>query len=131
MRVEEIHAMQHERSRVNHDTYKHIFQECCERIRRRAGMPGGLRSIEFRVPPMVWGRPPFKHHHAVRYVCEKLRMRKFDVEAPPGMATLVVSWPPPPPPPTPKKQPAKKDAKKAAAAKPLSVRLEALRKKFT
>ena len=124
MRVEEIHAMQQERSRVNHETYKHIFEECCERIRRRASLPGRHRSVEFRVPPMVWGRPPFKHHHAVRYVSEKLRKRKFEVDAQPGTATLVVSWPPPPPPrpAAPKKtQPSKKT---------LSSRLEALRRKF-
>ena len=102
MRVDEIHAMQHERSRVNHETYKNIFRECCDRIRRRASLPGGPRSIQFHVPPLVWGRPPFKHHHAVRYVSEKLRARKFDVETHPGVSTLVVSWPPPAAPQTPK-----------------------------
>ena len=131
MRIQDVHAIQLDRAKTNHETYKQLFQACCDRIRRRAHIPGAPRCMHYAVPPFVWGRPPFTHAHATRYVCEKLQRNGFRVShAAPGV--LLVDWsqkparPAAPPPP-------KKAAAKKPAAKPkpkLSARLEALRKKL-
>lgn len=127
MRIEDVHAIQLRRAQVNHETYKGLFEACCSRIRRRALLPKAPQHIHYAVPPFVWGRPPFKHSHALRYVTEKLRRNGFDVaESSPGV--LLVQWKPasrprPPRPRTSRKEPAKKPSK-------LSARLAALRKQL-
>lgn len=92
MHVKDVHRIQLKRAATNHETYKMLFTNCCERIRVRASTPGGGRCITFQVVPFVWGRPPFKHAHAVRYVTEKLQRNGFEVHEthPPGM--LRVCW---------------------------------------
>jgi len=129
--VKDIHAMHRERSNVNHETYKGLFAECCARIKNRAAMRHLPQAVVYTVPPMVWGRPPYKHHHAVRYVSEKLQRNGFEVHEAHG--ALAVSWTPPqatkavkpPKPPTPPKPP-----KPAAKRTPLTSKLDALRKRF-
>lgn len=129
MRIEDVHAIQLQRARVNHETYKGLFEACCSRIRRRALLPKAPQHVHYAVPPFVWGRPPFKHSHALRYVSEKLRRNGFDVaESSPGV--LLVQWKPAaaaaPRPASRKTRAKKKDAKKAPSK--LSARLAALRK---
>ena len=97
MRIEEVHAIRQRRADINHQTYKTIFENACERIRRRVAIPNAPKSMAFQVPPFVWGRPPYAHAHAVRYVCEKLRRNGFRVTedaARPGL--LHVDWAAPP-----------------------------------
>lgn len=127
MRIEDIHAIRMKRAQVNHETYKQLFRTCCERIRRRVALPKAPQHVHYQVPPFVWGRPPFKHAHALRYVSEKLRRNGFVVsEASPG--TLLVEWPrtrqraPPPP--------KKKPSQPSKAPSKLSARLAALRKQL-
>ena len=139
--VDEIHAMHRERSGVNHETYKGLFAECCARIKNRAAMRHLPQTVVYKVPPMVWGRPPYKHHHAVRYVSEKLQRNGFEVNDAHG--ALSVSWKPAPAPirsskeakpPTPSTQPKpptpSKPAKTTTKRSTLSSRLDALRKQF-
>lgn len=124
MRIEDVHAIQLRRAQVNHETYKALFDACCNRIRRRATLPKPPQGMYYTVPPMVWGRPPYKHSHALRYVSEKLRRNGFSVtEASPGV--LYVDWSRRPPKPTP-------SPRKRKPAKPskLSARLAALRKQL-
>lgn len=127
MHIEDVHAIQLRRAQVNHETYKGLFDACCSRIRRRALLPKAPQHIHYAVPPFVWGRPPFKHSHALRYVSEKLRRNGFEVsESAPGV--LLVQWKPAT---KPKPKPARRKPKPAAATKkeqPLSARLAALRK---
>lgn len=128
MRIEEIHKIRLKRAKTNHETYKQLFNACCDRIRRRASMPFAPYSMYYQVPPLVWGRPPYTHSHALRYVSEKLRRNGFDVaESSPG--TLLVEWsrPTPPPPPPKRTGPTKSPA---PPPKKLSARLEALRKQL-
>ena len=131
MRIQDVHAIQLNRAKVNHETYKQLFQACCDRIRRRALIPGAPRCMHYAVPPFVWGRPPFTHAHAARYVCEKLQRNGFRVShAAPGV--LLVDWSQkpaarPPQPPPPRKAP---KPKPKPPPKKLSARLEALRKKL-
>lgn len=129
MRIEDIHAIRMKRAQVNHETYKQLFKACCERIRRRVALPKAPQHVHYQVPPFVWGRPPFKHAHALRYVSEKLRRNGFVVSDAASPGTLVVEWPrarqPPPQPaaarkPTPpKKKPSKLSARLAALRKQL------------
>lgn len=132
MRIEDVHAIQLRRAQVNHETYKGLFEACCSRIRRRALLPKAPQHVHYAVPPFVWGRPPFKHSHALRYVSEKLRRNGFDVsESAPGV--LLVQWKPAARPKRPKaRAAAKKDSGKAKKEpkkeSKLSARLAALRK---
>lgn len=128
MRIEDVHDMRLKRAEINHATYKQLFDSCCGSIKRRAGVKGGLTSVLYQVPPFVWGRPPYEHSHALRYVSEKLRRNGFQVtlagEQAPG--TLRVEWTFPKRAPVPKK-PA---VVKAPKTSKLSARLEALRKQL-
>ena len=108
MRVEDVHAIQLERAKVNHATYKKLFEACCSRIKALAKLPRSPTGMVHHVPVFLWGHPPYKHAHAVRYVREKLARNGFDVtETGPG--ALYIRWgapkklPPPPPPPGSKK----------------------------
>ena len=119
MRVEEVHDIRMKRAQVNHQTYKQLYQACCERIRRRAAVPNAACAMYYQVPAFVWGRPPFTHSHAARYVSEKLRRNGFHVTEPcPG--TLYVDWM------RPRKHKAKRAPPGPAKPKP-SARLAALR----
>lgn len=120
MRVEEVHDIRMKRAQANHRTYKQLFQACCERIRRRAAVPNLPSAMYYQVPAFVWGRPPFTHSHAARYVSEKLRRNGFQVTEPsPG--TLHVDWA------RPRKQ-TKRATPRPDPAKPaMSSRLKALR----
>lgn len=136
MRLEDVHAIQLRRAQTNHETYKQLFEACCSRIRRRAHLPKAPQHIHYAVPPFVWGRPPFKHSHALRYVSEKLRRNGFDVsESSPGV--LLVQWRPAASRPT--RRPKHGAARSARSAKSkretpskakLSARLAALRKQL-
>lgn len=127
MRIEELHKIRLKRARVNHETYKQLFKACCDRIRRRVDMPLAPYSMYYQVPPFVWGRPPYKHSHALRYVSEKLMRNGYEVsEASPG--TLWVGWSRPARPTAkPKKKPPPAAVVKASK---LSTRLAALRKQL-
>lgn len=130
MRVEDIHEMRLRRAETNHQTYKNIFHACCDRIRRRASLPSPPRSMVFQVPLIVWGRPPYKHPHATRYVSEKLRRNGFDVTEQPG-GELHVSWTAAAAP-TRNASTPKKKTKPTTKPKPkLSARLAALRSQFS
>lgn len=134
MRIEEVNAIRMKRARVNHETYKSFYTQCCNRIRRRASLLDGPRWMWFTVPMFAWDRPPFKHHHAVRYVAEKLSRDGYQVtEVAPGR--LCVSWKsafamPVPPPPKPKERRKPDKHSKPSKASTLSARLEALRKRL-
>lgn len=94
MRIEDVHAIQLRRAQVNHETYKGLFKACCKRIRSRVDLPKAPQHIHYAVPAFVWGRPPYTHSHALRYVSEKLRRNGFEVsESAPGV--LHVQWPRP------------------------------------
>jgi hypothetical protein len=96
MHVRDIHALRLKRATTNHETYKSIFEACTKRIRVRASLPNAPTAVFFQVPAVVWGRPPYKHAHAVRYVRDKLAVNGFRVTEcdQPGM--LVVQWDPRP-----------------------------------
>lgn len=91
MLLDEVHEAQLRRAAVNHATYKALFEKASAKIRQVAGMSRAHTRLHFRVPPFVWGRPPFKHEHAVRYVSEKLRRNGFGVHDL-GGGVLEVRW---------------------------------------
>jgi len=92
-----------ERSRINHETYKHIYQGCVNHIQRQHA--AGNSFTVCTIPSFVVGRTPYTHSHAIRYCVEKLERGGFLVttdDATPGV--LVVDWrPKKDPPPSPKK----------------------------
>lgn len=109
--VDELQRQRAARARVNHETYKGLFNQVSDRVRSRADNKG--TSLAWVVPPFVMGRPLYNPSHAARYVAEKLRRGGFRVEETEG-PTLRISWsftpqkaaPPPPPSTTPPTHPA-------------------------
>lgn len=67
-----------ERAQMNHETYKMLYTQCIEHIKRKHET--GCTITIFCVPDFVLGRPTFTHSHAIRYISEKLRRGKFDVK---------------------------------------------------
>lgn len=134
MRIEDVHARELQRSQTNHETYKSIFEQCCQRIKRRVDLRLEPRIMTFQVPPIVWGRPPYAHNHAVRYVSEKLLKKGFKVSPAHHPGQLYVEWSRPPPLVTKKKRAKPADNARAPKARtkdtPLSARLAALRKQL-
>ena len=87
--VDELQRQREARARVNHETYKGLFNQVSDRVRSRAQNRG--TSLVWTVPPFVMGRPLYNPSHAARYVAEKLRRGGFAVEEIDGPA-LCISW---------------------------------------
>ena len=86
----EMHALRLEKGRVNHATYKMVYGQIEERIRRHARM--NATEVYTKVPCHVPGRPVYKVSHAARYVVEKLRIAGFEAEAHPAEDGNVFVW---------------------------------------
>lgn len=126
LKVTDIHAMHHDRARLNHETYKYLYEQCSNVIRERAATRYLPQYVDYKVPALLFHRPPYKHHHAVRYVTEKLQRNGFTVELTHPPDTLRVTWPPAAPmAPRQRTRPAPKPKKSV-----LSAKLDALRKRF-
>jgi hypothetical protein len=76
------------RATMNHETYKMLYMQCVEHIKRKH--EAGCTITLFHVPEFVFGRPPFTQSHAIRYVAEKLRRGRFDVKV--DGPVLHVDW---------------------------------------
>ena len=81
-----------DKGRVNHETYKLVYNQVIEKVRRHAEM--NATSAIVRIPGYVPGRPVFKANRATRYVVEKLRLRGFEaaVATEGGDFHVMVSW---------------------------------------
>lgn len=77
-----------ERHRINHETYRIIYDKCVEAIKARNTT--GHSWIKFTVMSYIPGRPLYKFEHAKRYVAEKLKRGGFLVEEFEG--DLVICW---------------------------------------
>lgn len=88
--VGDLTTKDRERVKQNHETYKMLYKQCVEHIRRRNDM--GSTSTTYFVSEYVLGRPLFTHLHAVRYIKEKLERGKFYVEIDPVSKALVIDW---------------------------------------
>ena len=66
------------RATMNHETYKMLYLQCVDHIKRKH--EAGCTITLYHIPEFVFGRPPYTHAHAIRYVAEKLRRGKFDVK---------------------------------------------------
>jgi hypothetical protein len=102
--AEEARRLRVNKGAVNHETYKEIYRKVSGRITAAASR--GETSLEYRVPPLIPGRPMYNITHAVRYNVDKLRHNGFEVL--PDDDILYVNWKTdtaPPPAKTKKKQP--------------------------
>jgi len=79
---------------VNHETYKGIYEKISNRI--TAAAQRGETSVDYRIPPIVPGRPMYDITHAVRYNADKLRLAGFTVD--PVDDLLKIDWKPKPKP---------------------------------
>jgi hypothetical protein len=90
LKVCDLVAKDRERAKQNHETYKMLYKQCVDHIRRRNDM--GSMSTTYFVSEYVLGRPLFTHSHALRYIKDKLERGKFSVEIEPVSKYLVISW---------------------------------------
>ena len=79
---------------VNHETYKGIHEKISNRI--TAAAQRGETYVEYRIPPIVPGRPIYDINHAIRYNADKLRLAGFTVD--PVDDLLKIDWKPKPKP---------------------------------
>ena len=77
-----------ERHRINHETYRIIYEKCVDQIKARNAT--GHSWLKFTVASYMPGRPLYKFEHAKRYVAEKLKRGGFLVEEFDG--DLVICW---------------------------------------
>lgn len=76
--AEEARRLRLNKGTVNHETYKEIYNKISGRIRQAASRGG--TQLEYRIPPLIPGRPMYAISHAVRYNTDKLRNAGFSVE---------------------------------------------------
>lgn len=89
--IRELEEKDKERARVNHQTYKQIYEACASQIRRQHGT--GNTSLLYTIPAFIVGRTPYTHSHAIRYTIEKLERGGFHVlhsDETPGI--IYVDW---------------------------------------
>jgi hypothetical protein len=92
--AEEARRIRVRKGSVNHETYKGIYEKISNRI--TAAAQRGETSVEYRIPPIVPGRPIYDINHAIRYNADKLRLAGFDVD--PEDDLLKIDWKPKPQP---------------------------------
>lgn len=90
LQVGDLTSKDRERVKKNHETYKMLYKQCVDHIKRLNDM--GTTSTTFFVSEYVLGRPLFTHSHAVRYIQEKLKRGKFLVEVDPNSKHLIIEW---------------------------------------
>lgn len=122
--ADEVRQIRVDRARVNHETYKSIYDTVATRIRNRALR--GDSSAVIQVPGMVPGRPVYDIMHASRYVRDKLRAGGFGVSGDIHAGVLTVDWQSHGQ--SRAKNPKKRTKKKAEPPKLPSERLAALKK---
>lgn len=89
--VKELEAKSLEKAKVNHATYKHIYEMCANQIRRQHGT--GNECTVYTVPSFIIGRTPYTHAHAIRYTVEKLERGGFRVtQADDLPGVLAIEW---------------------------------------
>jgi len=90
LRVGDLTSKDRERVKKNHETYKMLYKQCVDHIKRLNDV--GTTSTSWFVSEYVLGRPLFTHSHAVRYIQEKLKRGKFNVEVDPNSKHLIIDW---------------------------------------
>jgi hypothetical protein len=99
--AEEARRLRVTKGSVNHETYKSIYAKIQNRIKVAAAR--GDTSIQYRIPPLIPGRPMYDITHALRYNRDKLKLAGFNVFETDDVLDIdwrvVAEKPPPLPPP--------------------------------
>lgn len=93
LQAADMRAIKVQRSRVNHDTYRAIYDMCAASVQTRAQR--GDTEVYFQIPSIVPGRPAYNVSHAMRYVVNKLTRGGFTVTQA-HEQVVYVSWAPEP-----------------------------------
>jgi len=89
--VKELDKKSLEKAKVNHETYRYIYDLCASQIRRQNDA-GNTQTI-YSIPAFVFGRTPYTHSHAIRYTLEKLERGGFRVTQDPECpAMILIDW---------------------------------------
>lgn len=89
--VKELDKKSLEKAKVNHETYRYIYDLCASQIRRQND--AGNTQTVYTIPAFVIGRTPYTHSHAIRYTVEKLQRGGFRVTPDPECPALIlIDW---------------------------------------
>lgn len=78
--VADLHARRTKLAAINHETYKRLYAICTHQILRLQDVRPPVDCCAYTVPEHIITRPPYKRHHAVRYIREKLERYGFAVD---------------------------------------------------
>jgi hypothetical protein len=77
--VADLHERRKKLAVINHETYKKLYAICTNQILRLQDVRPPVDCCSYTVPEHILTRPPYKRHHAVRYVKDKLERYGFAV----------------------------------------------------
>lgn len=77
--VADLHERRAKLAAINHETYKRLYAICTHQILRLQDVRPPVDCCSYTVPEHILTRPPYKRHHAVRYVKDKLERYGFTV----------------------------------------------------
>ena len=80
------------RARVNHTTYKMLYNMVATRIRSLQDVRPPVYKTSWKMPHMIAGRPLFQHSRALNYIRDKLAYGGFDVRIDDKSMIVHVSW---------------------------------------
>lgn len=87
--VDQLARVDVEKSKHNHETYKMLYQKCANHVKLKH--EAGCTDACWVVPVFVMGRSVYDVTHAVRYIRDKLKVGKFEVDVVHG-TTLHIKW---------------------------------------
>lgn len=89
--VADLHERRKKLAAINHETYKKLYAICTNQILRLQDVRPPVDTCSYTVPEHILTRPPYKRHHAMRYIKDKLERYGFTVTAR-DQSTLDISW---------------------------------------
>jgi len=76
--LDDVSQFRIDKARMNHDTYKTIWEQCSRCILHEARKSN--TTARFVISPFVFGKPLVDASRAARYVGDKLKVRGFEYE---------------------------------------------------
>lgn len=77
--VADLYKRKEKLAAINHETYRKLYAICTNQIVRLQDVRPPVECCSYTVPEHIITRPPYKRHHAVRYVKRKLEYYGFAV----------------------------------------------------
>ena len=103
--IKELHKIEDKKNKIKKDTYTHLYEDCCRKIRSAASL--NEKQIFLKIPRYIFGYPTFDVEKASMYINRQLVNGGFHVIQI-SSDELYVSW----------------DSKKPKLTKPITTSIE-------